>query len=66
MREVGYHIVKLSALDLFISHFPISCVSLLFPHFPFLTSRFPFLNGDPSATRTRDSLIKSQVLYRLS
>ena len=24
------------------------------------------LNGDPSATRTRDTLIKSQVLYRLS
>ena len=23
-------------------------------------------NGDPSATRTRDTLIKSQVLYRLS
>ena len=25
-----------------------------------------FKHGDPSATRTRDSLIKSQVLYRLS
>ena len=24
------------------------------------------INGDPSATRTRDTLIKSQVLYRLS
>ena len=24
------------------------------------------LFGDPSATRTRDTLIKSQVLYRLS
>ncbi len=23
-------------------------------------------NGDPPATRTRDTLIKSQVLYRLS
>ena len=23
-------------------------------------------NGDPSATRTRDTLIKSQMLYRLS
>ena len=26
----------------------------------------PSIFGDPSATRTRDTLIKSQVLYRLS
>jgi hypothetical protein len=25
-----------------------------------------YVNGDPTATRTRDTLIKSQVLYRLS
>ncbi len=25
-----------------------------------------FVNGEPSATRTRDALIKSQVLYQLS
>ena len=30
------------------------------------TSPNSYVNGDPSETRTRDTLIKSQVLYRLS
>ena len=37
---------------------------LIFSCFLLLASCF--LNGEPSATRTRDTLIKSQVLYRLS
>ena len=67
------YIVGFSTLDIFTSRSPISCISLLISHFSYPisgfsvpTSRFPFLNGDPSATRTRDSLIKSQVLCRLS
>ena len=42
-----------------ISHFPLPT-----SHFPFLASHFSI--GDPSAIRTRDPLIKSQVLYQLS
>ena len=33
---------------------------------PVMTASVPLHDGDPSATRTRDTLIKSQVLYRLS
>ena len=29
-------------------------------------SIYKYIGGDPSAIRTRDALIKSQVLYRLS
>ena len=31
-----------------------------------MTASIPLQNGDPSATRTRDTLIKSQMLYQLS
>ena len=33
---------------------------------PVVTASVPLHFGDPTATRTRDTLIKSQVLYRLS
>ena len=33
---------------------------------PVMTASVPLHNGDPCAIRTRDTLIKSQVLYRLS
>ena len=39
---------------------------LSLPRLPFRHAREKIKNGDPRWTRTNDTLIKSQVLYRLS